>query len=56
MMNKKELISNINFKQKCSEYGLSWENAKIYGNVILINTPIEGLYVIFDKNYNTIGI
>lgn len=55
-MTKDELINDINFRQKCSEYGLYWENAEIYGNVILINTHIEGLYVIFDKNYNTIGI
>ncbi len=55
-MTKNELINDINFRHKCSEYGLYWENAEIYGNVILINTPIEGLYVIFDKNYNTIGI
>lgn len=56
MMTKNELIKDIDFRQKCSKYGLYWENAEIYGEVILINTPIEGLYVLFDKNYNTIGI
>lgn len=55
-MNKKELLDDFKFREKCGKYGLYWENAEIYGNVILINTPIEGLYVIFDKNYNTIGI
>lgn len=55
-MTKEDLINDINFKEKCAEYGLNCEKAEIYGNVILINTPIEGLYVIFDKNYNTIGI
>ena len=55
-MTKNDLINDFNFRQKCGEYGLYWENAEIYGNVILINTPIEGLYVIFDKNYNTIGV
>lgn len=55
-MTKNDLINDFNFRQKCGEYGLYWENAEIYENVILINTPIEGLYVIFDKNYNTIGV
>lgn len=55
-MTKNDLINDFNFRQKCGEYGLYWENAEIYGNVILINTPIEGLYVIFDKKYNTIGV
>lgn len=55
-MTKEDLINDINFKEKCAEYGLDCEKAEIYCNVILINTPIEGLYVIFDKNYNTIGI
>ena len=55
-MTKNDLINDFNFRQKCGDYGLYWENAEIYGNVILINTPIEGLYVIFDKNYNTIGV
>lgn len=55
-MTKNDLINDFKFRQKCGEYGLYWGNAEIYGNVILINTPIEGLYVIFDKNYNTIGV
>lgn len=55
-MTKNDLINDFKFRQKCSEYGLYWGNAEIYGNVILINTPIEGLYVLFDKNYNTIGV
>lgn len=55
-MTKNELINDLKFRQKCGEYGLYWENSNIYGDLILINTPIEGLYVIFDKNYNTIGI
>ena len=55
-MTKNELINDFNFRDKCSEYGLDWEKANIYGDLILINTPIKGLYVIFDKNYNTIGV
>lgn len=55
-MTKNDLINDFKFRQKCGEYGLYWENAEIYENVILINTPIEGLYVIFDRNYNTIGL
>lgn len=55
-MTKNELINDPNFRHKCSKYGIYLENAEIYGDVILVNTPIKGLYVIFDKNYNTIGV
>ena len=55
-MTKKEIINDIKFKQKCNKYGLDYESFEIYDNVILLNTKTPNLYVLFDKNYNTMGI
>lgn len=55
-MEKKELINDISFRQQCIKYGLDWENCEIYDDVILLNAPIENLYVMLDKNYNIISI
>lgn len=55
-MTKEEIIKDIKFRQRCGEYGLNWEDFEIYFGSILLNTPTEGLYVVFDKNYNTTGI
>lgn len=55
-MEKNEIMNDIAFKQQCRKYGIYWENCEVYDNVILLNTPIKDLYVIFDKNYNTIAI
>lgn len=55
-MTKQELINDMNFRRKCCEYGLDWMNFEIYGDVILLNTSNKYVYVLLDKNYNTIGI
>lgn len=55
-MTREEIINDIKFKQRCGLYGLDCENCEIYDDVILLNTPTLGLYVLFDKNYNTIGV
>lgn len=55
-MTIEEIRKDIKFKQMCGLYGLDWENFEIYDDVILLNTPTLGLYVLFDKNYNTIGV
>ena len=55
-MTKQELINDINFRRKCCEYGLDWMNFEIYGDVILLNTPSKWVYVLLDKNYNTIAV
>lgn len=55
-MTRNELINDMNFRFKCSEYGLDWMNFEICGEVIILNTPKRGNYVLFDKNYNTIGV
>jgi len=55
-MLKKDLVDNMKFRFKCSNYGLDWRNFEIYGEVIVINTPKNNVFVMFDKNFNTIGI
>lgn len=49
-------INISNLSQKCSKYGLPYQNAKTYDDIILVSTPTKGLYVILDENYNTIGV
>lgn len=55
-MEKNEIVNDVKFKQRCGAYGLNWTNCELYDDVILLNTPTEDLYVLFDKNYNTIGV
>jgi hypothetical protein len=55
-MEKTKIENDMKFRQRCSKYGLDWENFEIYDEVILLNTPIKDLYVLFDKNYNTIAV
>lgn len=55
-MIKEEIMDDENFRKRCSEYGLDWQNFEIYNDVIVLNAPKKGIYVLFDKNYNTIAI
>lgn len=58
-MTKNEIMNDMNFRHQCGKYGLDWGRFEIYDDVILLNAhiaPTKDLYVIFDKNYNTIGI
>lgn len=55
-MNREKIVNDIKFRQRCCAYGLNWDNCEVYDDVILLNTPTLGLYVLFDKNYNTIGV
>ena len=55
-MIKNEIINDMNFRRKCSKIGLDWEDAEVYGDVILVNAPQKYIYVIFDKYYNVIGV
>ncbi len=47
---------DMRFKRKCGEYGLSWERFHIFGDVVAVPAPKENILVLFDENYNTIGI
>lgn len=55
-MLKKDLVDNMKFRFKCGKYGLDWRNFEIYGDVIILNTPKDNIYVLLDKSFNTIGI
>ncbi len=55
-MTREEIINDIKFRQRCGVYGLDCENCEIYDDVILLSTPTLALFVLFDKNYNTIGV
>ena len=60
-MTRLEIEKNMKFRQECSKYGLNWEyfNVVTCGNndyVILLNMPNRNIYVLLDKNYNTIGV
>lgn len=55
-MTKNEIINDVYFKRECNKYGLDHQNCEIYDEAILLNTPLQDLYVIFDKNYNTIAV
>lgn len=50
------VINTSSLNQKCSKYGLSYKNANIYDDIILVSTPTKRLYVVLDENYNTIGV
>lgn len=55
-MDKEIIINDINFRVACRNYGLYWENFEVYDDVIIINSPKVGIYVLLDKNYNIIGV
>ncbi len=49
-------MQNVRFRDACGKYGVSWENFEVYDEVIILNTPKENLYILMDKNYNTISV
>lgn len=55
-MANNEVKEDLKFIRRCSEYGLNVEDAEVFEDVITVKTPKEKLYVIFDKDFNTIGI
>lgn len=55
-MSKEEIMNDMKFIQVCDKYGVYWGNCDVYGELIVLNTPITDLFVIMDKNYNTIGV
>lgn len=55
-MSKEEIMKDEKYREACSKYGIYWGNCDVYGELIVLNTPITDLFVIMDKNYNTIGV
>ncbi len=56
VMTKEEVMNDMNFRRKCGEYALDWRNFEVYGDIIVLATPKNSVNVLFDKNYNTVGI
>lgn len=60
-MTKNEIINDIKFRQRCGEYGLEWSKFNIFNfpnqnYIISLSEPIGNIYVLLDKNYNTICV
>ena len=55
-MTREKVINDVKFRQRCMAYGLDWENCIVFDNAILLFTSTNGLYILFDENYNTICI
>lgn len=56
MKKREEILASEDFKKECDKYGLYNVDAEAFYNVILVRTPVKGLYIILDNNYKTIGV
>lgn len=55
-MTKEKVLNDYNFRFRCSEYGIDDSDFELCNDVIILNTPKKGLYVLMNKKYDTIGI
>ncbi len=55
-MDKNTIRNDFAFRSKCVAYGLNWSEFRIYKDIIILNSPKKDIFVLFDDNYNTIGI
>lgn len=55
-MNKEIIMNDMNFRNKCCILGLDWTDFEIQGDIIIVRTPLNNLYVFLDKQYNIIEI
>ena len=60
-MLRDKIINDINFREKCCNYELNWDDFIIrqFSNddyIILLHSQNHSVYVLLDKNYNTIGV
>lgn len=55
-MTRQAIVNKMRFRYNCRLYRLDWNNFEIYDDLILLNTSKENVFVLFDKNFNTIGI
>lgn len=55
-MTREELMADGKFRNKCHQYGLDWEEFWILDDIIVVSSPKENTYVLFDEKYNVIGI
>lgn len=55
-MTKNEIEKNSKFMRVCSKYDIYSKNAIVYNDLILLNVPGKDIYILLDKDYNTIAI
>lgn len=55
-MEKEKIITDINFRLACREFGIDSKKFEVYNDVIIVESPKTGIYVLLDKNYNIIGV
>lgn len=56
MTKKETIVNDIKFRKKCFMYGLNYEYLDLYRDIIILDTPKKDVFVLFDENYNVIGI
>ena len=56
MKKREEILASEDFKKECDKYGLYNVDAEAFNNVILVRTPIDGLHILLNNNYETIGV
>lgn len=56
MKKREEILASEDFKRECDKYGLYNVDAEAFNNVILVRTPIDGLHILLNNNYETIGV
>lgn len=53
-MDKNKIIEDLDFRNRCTQFGLDWMDFKILDNMILVATPKQNMYMLLDQNYNII--
>lgn len=54
-MDKNKIIEDLDFRNRCTQFGLDWRDFKILDNMILVATPKQNMYMLLDQNYNIIN-
>lgn len=55
-MTRNELERDPRFKRICSKYDIYTTNATVFGDLILLNSVGKDIYILLDKDYNTLAI
>jgi len=56
MLKYENVINDPKFKENCKQFGLCDNDFEIFEDVIIVKSPYENLYVVFDKNFNIINV
>jgi len=55
-MNNKEIQKDSKFLRVCSKYDIYTGNVSKIGDFLLVNSPGKDIYILLDKDYNTLAI